>query len=342
MNIAEDHLKQGFEWLARLKHLFSHFFNNAPLRLFVGFFGGLILAYAVFEFLLHSPIAHIIADSFWGRAPLAPLADLTSPFLVDYFRAPLVIQIAAMVIAGVMATIFTDIATAPIRHAEREQKRFVANASHELRTPLSIMKTTAEVIRMRSDKVTKEEMLEFTDETIEEVNRMSAIIEFFLRFATMENKQHFQMSAVSVAQVINKVLSILGRTAEEKNLTVLFTQRPVATVWGNFTALEEMFLNFIKNAVNHTQAGGSITLSVKEEGDHVLAAISDTGNGISHEDLPHIFEPFFKGTNGARRKGGIGLGLTIVREIAKLHEAKITVESEVGKGTTFFVRFPKY
>lgn len=342
MSILKNHLKYAGGSLLYFKdRALYNLAHNVPLRLFVVFFIGIFLAYWTVDLLVNSRVAEII-EKYLGEPGFFASASDVSLFTGDLGNIPLVPQLIVVMIIGAAAAIFTDFAMAPIGHAANDQKRFIANASHELRTPLSIMKTTAEVLRMRGDKVTKEEMAEFVSGIIEEVNRMSSIIEFFLRFATLESRQHFQMSAVSVSQVVNKVTNIVGHSAEEKGIEIVFVDRATATVWGNFTALEEMFINFVKNAINHTPAGGKITVSVREKDGAVLAFVKDTGSGISHEDLPHIFEPFFKGTNGARRKGGIGLGLTIVREIAKMHRAKITAESQAGKGTVFFVHFPKY
>ena len=338
----KNYLKKILAWLPQSQHrTLQGLSQNVSLRLFLIFLLGIFAAHLFVDFLAHWRLAETLGGYVWGPAPLFGLSKISLIF-GNLGDAPLFLQVIAIMLVAALAVFFTDIAMAPVTHARNDQKRFVANASHELRTPLSIMKTTAEVVHMRGDKVTKEEMVEFTDGIIEEVNRMSSIIEFFLRFATMENKQHVQMSDVSVAQVTDKVVGILGRVAEEKGVELAFKERALASVRGNFTALEEMFINLVKNAITHTPKGGRVTLSVREQEDGVLAVVSDTGDGISHEDLPYIFEPFFRGTNEARRKGGIGLGLTIVREIAKMHGAKVAVESHTGKGTTFAVKFPKH
>ena len=112
-------------------------------------------------------------------------------------------------------------------------------------------------------------------------------------------------------------------------------------VYGNVTALEEMILNIIKNALTYTPKGGSVEVSIKHTFDEVLLSVRDTGLGIPANDLPHIFEPFYKASNTIEKKEGVGLGLAIVREIATMHRAHIDVKSKIDKGTTFYVHFRK-
>lgn len=171
---------------------------------------------------------------------------------------------------------------------------------------------------------------------------MSKIIQFFLNFSTAQNKlDRVQMSAVNLSQIASKSVNILSKRAAEKGVSLRLSDRGAAVVYGNVTALEEMILNIIKNAITYTPKGGNIEVSIKHSFDQVLLSVRDSGLGIPQEDLPHIFEPFFKASNSMDKKEGVGLGLAIVREIAVMHRAHVDVKSKLGKGTTFSVHFRK-
>jgi two-component system phosphate regulon sensor histidine kinase PhoR len=227
----------------------------------------------------------------------------------------------------------------PIELVHTKQKHFAANASHELRTPLSVLKTSAEVARMYKDALTPEQILELTKSVIEEVDRMANIIEFFLHFSALEGEVKPQMSRVEIAQVLKKVAHIFSAQAARCGVTIEITGVAAGSVLGNFTAIEEMVMNLTKNAIIHSPPGGVIRLSTEDMNRHVLLRVVDEGHGISDKDLPHIFEAFYKGSDGKR--AGSGLGLAIVSEIAKMHHAIVKVETALGKGSVFTVRFPK-
>jgi signal transduction histidine kinase len=227
----------------------------------------------------------------------------------------------------------------PIELVHAKQKHFAANASHELRTPLSVLKTTAEVARMYDDALTPEQVRELTRSVIEEVDRMSDIIEFFLHFSALEGEVAPQMSQENAAHILEKVAQVLSPQAERNGVAIKITDGQEASVWGNSTAIEEMAINLTKNAIIHSPPGGVIRLLIENFDNHVLLRVADQGHGISTKDLPHIFEAFYKGADGKR--AGSGLGLTIVREIAKMHHAIVSVETTLGKGSIFTVRFPK-
>ncbi len=233
----------------------------------------------------------------------------------------------------------------PIKRAHTEQRRFVANVSHELRTPLSVLKTNSEVALLKGERLTRDDALDVIRGNIEEVNRLSAIIQFFLHFSMLQDRhQRLQMSAVNLYGIARKVVNIIQERAAQKGITIdlVDSENSGATVFGNTTALEEMLLNLVKNAVAYTQSGGSIEIAIRASGRDVLLAVRDSGIGIPPADLPNIFEPFYKGANAAHKKDGVGLGLAIVREIARMHHGKISVTSKIGKGSTFALRLPRF
>ncbi len=249
------------------------------------------------------------------------------------------IQLLAFCFIAFSAYTLTRIVVEPFELVRQKQKYFTANVSHELRTPLSVMKTTAEVARMYSEMLTTEQVRDLTKSITEEVDRMANIIEFFIHFAAFENELNLEMSPIDITHVIKKTKNLLSTQAAAAGVGIEVSAGTPVKVWGNFTALEEMLVNLTKNAIANSPRGGSILLSAENFNLYTALSVSDNGRGISQSDLPHIFEVFYKDANGP--KGGSGLGLTIVRKIVKMHDATIEVESVVGKGSNFTVRFPK-
>jgi len=259
------------------------------------------------------------------------------------YNAEWIVRIVLLVIFVLTAYMLAEFTLRPIRSAHLKQRRFIANVSHELRTPLSILKTNAEVALLKGQKLTHDEAVEVIKSNIEEVDRLAAIVQFFLHFSMLQDAdKRLQMSSVNLATLARKVLGIIQWRAMEKGITIDVTDTgSIAPVWGNATALEELLLNLAKNAVAYTQEGGTVEIVLRTDATEVLLVVRDNGIGISATDLPHIFEPFYKGANASYKPTGVGLGLAIVREIAHMHHATIDVKSGDGKGTAFTVRFPR-
>ncbi|KKU79414.1 MAG: PAS/PAC sensor signal transduction histidine kinase [Parcubacteria group bacterium GW2011_GWA2_47_7] len=227
-----------------------------------------------------------------------------------------------------------------------DQRRFASVVAHELRTPLSVMKTTAEISQMRGGELSKEEVKNFIENTIHEVDRMTEIIRFFLRFSLRDRSAHHSMAPLNVTDSINESIRIMAEPALENGVSVNFLDHGSSyIVWGNSVAFGDMLVNLLKNGIQYTPRGGKVTFEVKNisNGD-VEIIIADDGPGIAPNDLPHIFEPFYRkalhsNNNVKLFGGGAGLGLSIVKDIVGMHHGKISVESVVGKGTSFHVVF---
>ena len=257
-------------------------------------------------------------------------------------RVSWIVRLVGLITFIAIAYFLSEITLRPAKRAHTEQRRFIANVSHELRTPLSVLKTSSEVALLRGKSLTRDEAIEVLKSNIEEVDRMSKIIQFFLNFSTAQNKiDRVQMSAVNLSQIASKAVNILQKLAGERGIELRLVDKGATVVYGNVTALEEMLLNIIKNSITYTPKDGVVEVTIKHTFDEVLLSVRDTGLGIPPEDVPHIFEPFFKASNTIAKKEGVGLGLAIVREIAHMHRAQVDVKSRLGRGTTFFVHFKK-
>jgi signal transduction histidine kinase len=144
-----------------------------------------------------------------------------------------------------------------------------------------------------------------------------------------------------VAAVVAKAVETVRPHATRKDIELVArVVEPLRPVNGDEGTLVEVVVNLLGNAVKYSRAGGQVTVRAEEAGDHVLIAVSDTGLGISKEDLPHIFNDFYSGKADQGVERGSGIGLAIARRIVEAHEGSISVASELGKGSTFEIRLP--
>lgn len=339
--MMQNYLKRFAVSATRLRHkLLTDLFASAQLRITVLY---LLLGTVTFA-ISGMYVDHVTRQAFTqlaaGPIDASGLSNLST--FERLMRVSWIIRTAGLFVFIAAAYFLSEITLRPAKRAHTEQRRFIANVSHELRTPISILKTSGEVALLRGKELTKEEAVEVIKSNIEEVDRMSKIIQFFLNFSTAQHKiDRVQMSPVNLSQIASKAINILQKNAAEKSVSLQLSDRGTAVIYGNVTALEEMLLNIIKNALTYTQSGGVVEVSIRHDIDRVLLAVRDTGQGIPPNDLPHIFEPFYKASNTLKKKEGVGLGLAIVREIVHMHRATIEVKSRVGKGTTFSIYFRK-
>jgi signal transduction histidine kinase len=249
----------------------------------------------------------------------------------------LAIIISAYILAGVMLE--------PIRRAAETQKQLIGNVSHELRTPLSIMKTNTEVIFAGTEAPMREELIAGLTSSLEEVNRITKIVNFFLNFSLgKEWEKKIELSEVDLSAIVRKTVQLIGVVAKEKEVVLSVHDDGPAFILGNVVTLEEMLINLIKNSIAYTPTGGKVSVDVRHDGSkEVTLSVQDTGIGIPEKDLPRIFEPFYRGENAfsqRTKRRGSGIGLSIVKEIADLHRARIFLESELGKGTLVIIKIP--
>jgi signal transduction histidine kinase len=230
----------------------------------------------------------------------------------------------------------------PVKRDMERQKRFMATISHELRTPLAVMKTNAEVAMLGAGRASHPELASMVEDNLEEIERMSEMIDFLLHLSNVTRRFKKPLfSSVDVGTVAGRVADSMAVLAERKGVTITLAAGLHAIVKGNSTAIEEIVLNLLKNAIAYTPAGGAVKVIVAKKFGAVVLTVADAGPGISPKDIPNVFEAFYRGGNATHEKdGSVGLGLAIVKEIAILHRATVSLQSEVGKGTVITVHFP--
>ena len=223
-------------------------------------------------------------------------------------------------------------------------RRFTADASHELKTPLTVLRAGVE--RAVTTPGLPQETLVVLEETLQEVNRMTELVDALLTLARAdEGRAPLVRETVDLRGLVHDVEETGELLAEpgEVHIEVDLPDRPV-TLAVDRSRIRQLILNLVTNAVKYTPAGGRVRITLAEDPQRVTLAVSDTGIGIAPGDLPHIFDRFYRADIARTRTGeraGAGLGLAICRWIAEAHGGTIDVQSRPGRGTTFTVALPR-
>lgn len=231
--------------------------------------------------------------------------------------------------------ILTDITAA--KAIAKEKSDFFANASHELKTPITVTQGLSELI------LAKESVDEGTKKQVErihaEAQRMAGLIADMLRLSDLERqKEEPERVRVDLRAVADEVVAELRPRIDERHLTIRVVGQ--GSVFASHDKMYELVANLCSNAVNYNKDGGDIDVFVSGEGGHTTLTVKDTGIGIPEESLPRIFERFYRvDPSRSKKTGGTGLGLAIVKHICVMYGATVSVDSQLGVGTTFRVLF---
>ncbi len=258
----------------------------------------------------------------------------------NYF---IVVLLFTTLTTAVFGYFIVRVALVPTRNALSSQKRFISDVAHELRTPLSVIKTNSEVTLL--DESISSRLKKAIKSNIEELDRASEIINNLLTLSSLVRPEQVNFENVDLGAVIDSATSKLESLAHSKHIQMIIKKTGPRLVWGNMTALEQIVVNLLKNSINYTPSGGNINIIVgpdyRGNTEHIMLMVQDNGIGISQKDLFHIFEPFYRAERSRNRQlGSSGLGLTIVSELLRLHNGKITIKSAINRGTTVTIFFP--
>ena len=226
------------------------------------------------------------------------------------------------------------------RHLEEIRRDFISNVSHEFRTPISSIKLIAETLidgALGDPEVNKDFLLKISIEA----DKLMSMTQELTELSMMENRETtLDKHTLKISSLVKQVVQRLQAQADKKGLMLSIDIEPaVPDLVIDQYRIEQVLLNLVYNAIKFTNPGGVITISVKTRDHEILVSVSDTGIGIPCEELPRVFERFYK-VNKARDDEGVGLGLAISRHIINSHGGKIWAESEEGKGSTFFFTLP--
>ncbi len=216
------------------------------------------------------------------------------------------------------------------------QKRFVADASHELRTPLTTLRLNVELLRKDPAGLTPERA-EVLDDIASELERLSRLVYGLLDLARADAGLHLVKQPVRADELLRDVYQQVRPTADGVLLAV--GDLVPTTLSASPDYVKQMLLTLVDNALTYTPPGGRVTLDLERDGRWVKFQVTDTGRGIDAEDLPHIFERFYR-ARAVRHQRGTGLGLAVAQWIAREHGGHIEVQSEPGQGSTFSAWLP--
>ncbi len=223
-------------------------------------------------------------------------------------------------------------------HLDREdrlRRNLVADVAHELRTPLAILQGSTEALLDGIDQPTAEVLGSLNDE----VTRLRRLVGDLETLAAAEAAGlRPRADRVDLADVATSAADLLRPLADDRT-TTLTVDAEAAAVIGDADRLHQIAVNLIANAVKFTPAGGAITISTRSSGATALLEVLDNGHGIPEQDLPHVFERFWRGANGNKASGS-GIGLAVVSELVAAHHGTVTGENVPGGGTRFTVAFP--
>ena len=227
---------------------------------------------------------------------------------------------------------------------ERERRLFVSNVSHELRTPLTSVKSYLEALD--EGALSEPVAPDFIKVSLDETNRMMRMVTDLLHLSRIDNAtSHLDVELINFTAFITFILNRFDkmRGPDEEKKYELVRDYPITSVWIEIDTdkMTQVIDNILNNAIKYSPDGGKITVTMKTTDDQMILSISDQGLGIPKQDLPRIFDRFYRVDRARRRaQGGTGLGLAIAKEIIKQHKGFIWAKSEYGKGSTFTIVLP--
>jgi two-component system phosphate regulon sensor histidine kinase PhoR len=227
-----------------------------------------------------------------------------------------------------------------VRNLQTMRRELVGNISHELRTPIAGIKAMVETLRGGAID-DKEAAIDFLTRIDSEVDHLTQMVSELTELSRIETgRAELRMSPVNLNLLVEEVVARLNPLAQRQQVTITTDlATDLSIIKADNDRIRQTLTNLVHNAVKFNHPGGNVTVSTKVDGESVTVSVSDTGIGISKEDLPHVFERFYK-ADKARPTGGSGLGLAIAKHVVQAHGGSIWAQSEEGKGSTFSFSLP--
>ncbi len=214
---------------------------------------------------------------------------------------------------------------------------FLSTVSHDLKTPLAVMNTSLYLLERIQDPAQHQRKVA---QMKEQVDLLDGYIQDMLMISRLEHLPTLNREVLDIRVLIQEVFALLHPRSDKKRITCeLICDESLPPVAGDREQVRRLFINLIENAINYTPAGGHVTVAAWQHDDQLLVEVRDTGIGIAPDDIPHIFERFYRAPAArAAESTGTGLGLAIVKKIVELHQGSIEVDSQPGEGTVFRLR----
>ncbi|AOT68448.1 two-component system histidine kinase PnpS [Geosporobacter ferrireducens] len=286
---------------------------------------------------LHDVLQDILNSNHIGQREIT--IDYPEPKILKIYTNFIRLDMDPNRIIGVMALI-QDVTE--MRKLEKMRSDFVANVSHELKTPLTSI--TGFIETLKNGAIDNEKVRNRFLDIIEiETERLSRLIDDLLSLSAIEHDRlSFTKEKIKVNEAIKEIREMVDGLAKQKKIKISFElDGSLPEIYGNPDWFKQMMINLVDNAIKYTQEGGGVKVLAYKRYENIIITVKDTGIGIPKEDIPRLFERFYRVDKARSKKaGGTGLGLAIVKHIVLSFDGEIKVNSELGKGSEFIVRIP--
>ncbi|WP_417543356.1 ATP-binding protein [Marinobacter sp.] len=222
-----------------------------------------------------------------------------------------------------------------LKDKDRQRRQLVAQVSHDLRTPLASIQGYLETLGMKQQELNTDERRRFLNVALAETLRLSKLVDELFELAALDARERQPFAEPFMpAELLHDVVQKHRPKAEQAGVALSITRAQPAMVYADIAMTERVLDNLIGNAVDHSPKGAEVKLSVTVDNEGVEICVLDAGEGISPQDIDHVFDPFYQAP-GAIRSGHAGLGLAIARRMAELQQGRVSVESQPGAGAAF-------
>lgn len=250
-----------------------------------------------------------------------------------------IINLSILGIAGFSGYFLARRTLRPIKDMVDEQNRFITDASHEMRTPLTSLRSEIEV-ELRNKNMTAEHARRILESNLEEVVSLQVLSDNLLELSQLDKQQNVKMVSVSIKNSIEQAIKKLNGSIAKKKIMVEQKVQDLK-INGIPERITELFVILLDNAIKYSPAKSKVIITAKKTVSKVKIEVKDSGLGIARDDLPYIFDRFYRATKSRSKEkvAGYGLGLSIAKEIVSSHNGTIDVKSEIEHGTNFTVTF---
>ena len=281
----------------------------------------------------------IIAMLLWAKyliKPITQLKDATKQISVENYN--LLLNIKRQDEIGQLAESFNLMAKS-LHENDLARKEFISNVSHDFQSPLLNIQGYADLLKQPD--LTNDERIAYTAVIEKETKRLSSLTRQLLLLTSLDHSSYrMKKTSIPLDKHIKSITTKYMWLIQEMNLEIFYHLQPIEYL-GDQSLLENVWENLISNAIKYNKTNGSIDISLVQSADNIIITIKDTGIGIKEEELPHVFERFYR-ADSSRTKDGTGLGLSIANDIIALHGGTIQIESEWEQGTVITISLPNH
>lgn len=225
-----------------------------------------------------------------------------------------------------------------LQEADTLRRELIGNVSHDLRTPLAAMRGYLETLSMKAGTLPPAQEAEYLQIALRHSDRLGSLISELFELTKLDTGQTtLQCEPFSVAELFQDITQRFRLRAQADDISLHYQCRTSLVAYADLQRIEQVITNLLDNALNHTPSGGSVSLHADEDGGRIVLWVEDNGSGIAAENLPHIFERYYRAprTQATETHNGAGLGLAIARRIVELHGGRLEVKSTLGEGSLF-------